>query len=631
MISDFIEKVIGVSPITYFSKSYVFNYPVKGLVVFFNEIFIMIVSLSWLLLFIYALYKSINSYFYDNKEVCIKEPVVDSDQAKEVIEALKTFRGQKGIMIVGKWGVGKTEFYKNSVRNEIKSSLPNNEIIEISCFGTNNVDCLILDILNKTMFLESVGIFFNQITKIISSSYSFKKTLLPKEKIIVFDDFERYNGSFLDILGFIDYLIQEKKCGVIILCNEEKLKNKKKYDDFIEFSEKVIVKHDFTITKESIRKILSGEFIYKDKIYKFNDVIIDKVMKLVCEIENLRTSKDAIFDIRNIIEKFLKIIDTFDASEILKDEYRKLYFDSCSSEVVKCCFIRRFGREDMYEAYLNEKDKNKACSSLDDLLKIILSIKLDNDFIIKGEFNPYTSNASMQYLKKGVKAFDDDDFYLLIEEDILWIAILNVINKDYSNDNTGKYLDPFIIFFQFIQDNKLNNRPCGFDFYSELRCKVWVLFKSILIERNFKLPDNLIKIVSTFQYKLDQWCSCIFMLDESDAIPKIIDRGVIYIKKIPDDIDMVSVYWFDEIKRIEQKTLKITDFSASFFKEVSASNGNSTNHVLCREVTSICGGNSIINYVDMLLNDSCFSKMGTRVFKDAGRSALELLKEQLLC
>ena len=92
-------------------------------------------------------------------------------------------------------------------------------------------------------------------TKSVSYTHlEIKKTIdsFPKQKgkeiILVFDDFERTNIDFVELLGMINEYCENRKIKTIVVANEEKIISNKENQDgqikvnskYTEFKEKVI-------------------------------------------------------------------------------------------------------------------------------------------------------------------------------------------------------------------------------------------------------------------------------------------------------------------------------------------------------------------------------------------------------
>ena len=159
---------------------------------------------------------------------------IDSEQSPEY-----------AILLKGAWGAGKTWFIKNYLKREERKSL---KTIYVSLYGV-------------TGFGEIEDQFFQQLHPVLSSKAMsitgkvikgvLKTTLkidldndgkdegsinssipdinLPdylkntNERVLIFDDLERCNIPFNDVLGYINYFVEHQGQKVIILANEDEI------------------------------------------------------------------------------------------------------------------------------------------------------------------------------------------------------------------------------------------------------------------------------------------------------------------------------------------------------------------------------------------------------------------------
>ena len=136
----------------------------------------------------------------------------------------------------GSWGSGKTFFIKTFFENQIYKK---KEIYYISCFGIKTREqaekILINEIekqstLGNLDFIPLVGGVFKWFFKIVGTD------LMKRDSIVIFDDFERVSyaetsdnpSDYNDLLGYIDYLSENKKLKIIVILNSEEIKSTKK-------------------------------------------------------------------------------------------------------------------------------------------------------------------------------------------------------------------------------------------------------------------------------------------------------------------------------------------------------------------------------------------------------------------
>lgn len=162
---------------------------------------------------------------------------------KEIIEEqLRSFIYEKKAQIYalkGKWGVGKTYFWKEFVKRDEFCKI---KYVYVSLFGLKSIDDLKKAVLTRTYFHEhkKLNSLLNENIKITKTT--FKLPLINIEvpqisniwdtiafellsgKLICFDDIERRNATLnLDeFFGFCDYLKEEKECKILFILNDAK-------------------------------------------------------------------------------------------------------------------------------------------------------------------------------------------------------------------------------------------------------------------------------------------------------------------------------------------------------------------------------------------------------------------------
>ncbi len=132
----------------------------------------------------------------------------------------------------GSWGSGKTFFIKTFFENQIYKK---KEIYYISCFGIKTreqAEKILINeiekqsILGNLDFIPLVGGVFKWFFKTVGTD------LMKRDSIIIFDDFERVSyaetsdnpSDYNDLLGYIDYLSENKRFKIIVILNSEEIK-----------------------------------------------------------------------------------------------------------------------------------------------------------------------------------------------------------------------------------------------------------------------------------------------------------------------------------------------------------------------------------------------------------------------
>lgn len=224
-------------------------------------------------------------------------------------------------LLCGEWGVGKTHFIDEYIEKKSSKDL---RLIKISLFGLKNTTEINSNIFQKLHpVLGSKGAklagniikgAFSMGVKLDLNSdgdsesmlntkldklnfldlFSDKKT---KEIVLVFDDLERSKISTVEVLGFINELVEVSQVKVILIANEKVLIEGGNNGVYKEFKEKVIgktfeIKHDFS-------SVLC-DFLDGSSLSEYKDIIQDVYTR--SNLKNLRKFKQSIDDFQYLIE-----------------------------------------------------------------------------------------------------------------------------------------------------------------------------------------------------------------------------------------------------------------------------------------------------------------------------------------
>lgn len=266
---------------------------------------------------------------------------------------IESSRLKSAIMINGPWGIGKSYYIENELVPYLKLECEYN-IIQVSLYGINSIQEL-----NKQIYLEARAKRINQkkeklvagkvvaktiingITSFFNINTNISEDDLQKlydsidltNKILIFEDLERSQIDIVEVLGFVNTLVDNDKVKVLLVANENEivkghfqLNNKTKENDFfynekelkyLQIKEKTVSE---TITfsvdlKKSINNIIA-EF-KNDKLSQIlnNEMQIKIIKKLKDKNhQNLRT---LIFALQKSTEIF-KYIDNKEDDYIFK-------------------------------------------------------------------------------------------------------------------------------------------------------------------------------------------------------------------------------------------------------------------------------------------------------------------------
>lgn len=186
-------------------------------------------------------------------------------QIKSIDEIIRSFLISKtpGVLAIkGKWGVGKTYTWTQILERE-KHNLALKKYCYVSLFGISSMEELSLAIFSKTQDVNLIGTdlslksfwknpwlrskevsmklgnFMRNLefpySKNIGVSLEHIAPFFLTETNICIDDFERNTEIKAEqLLGFVSFLKEEKKCKVVLIFNDEELPEKNVYESYRE-------------------------------------------------------------------------------------------------------------------------------------------------------------------------------------------------------------------------------------------------------------------------------------------------------------------------------------------------------------------------------------------------------------
>ena len=293
--------------------------------------------------FLDIIFKKI-SYKKLNPELFPEYDLDDYPFQTHLVEFLNTSDYSHNVFwLDGPWGSGKTFFIKTFFENQIYKK---QEIYYISCFGIKTREqaekILINEIekqstLGNLDFIPLVGGVFKWFFKTVGTD------LMKRNSIIIFDDFERvsYTGKsdnpsdYNDLLGYINYLSENKKFKIIVILNSEEIKLTK--ENLIDNKFK-LNQHQMVCTEEVIDNIL--------KKSKLRDNDLGKILSLIYKIyygnidervvqdknKDSKVKKPSLREFQKSIEELSNIIESdYRMNELLPYSSRKI-----SNYIVDC-------------------------------------------------------------------------------------------------------------------------------------------------------------------------------------------------------------------------------------------------------------------------------------------------------
>ncbi|MDK2061479.1 P-loop NTPase fold protein [Aliarcobacter butzleri] len=373
------------------------------------------------------------------------------------------------ISISGEWGIGKTYFWNNFIKDYKEKELKDKQIAYISLFGINSLNDIRTSILLQVSPTKKKLLWVDKriITPLknvksslklddLSMSFGFDAlgsifTLLTSgdfENVIVcFDDFERIssNVNLKDVLGLISELKEQKKCKVVMILNEKELGKltdieKKPYSEIFSLYKEKIIDYDFVFepTLEENIKIATEKSGFRFK----QETILRNLQN--ANIKNIRV----LGQIFRKLNKFEFIIDNSYNDNVI-DEF-------LNTTLAILGFILKDGKK--VDDYLKEKSKHNVIEMSDEEFKNLnlaefrKSIFVSNDEIIEMVILNYLKNEEIDN-KVLINILDEKN------EHTNWYEIQSDINQkwrkvyrdfNYSRETFAKEMN------QIFEDNKDN-------------------------------------------------------------------------------------------------------------------------------------------------------------------------------
>ena len=228
----------------------------------------------------------------------------------------------------GSWGSGKTFFIKTFFENQIYKK---KEIYYISCFGIKTreqAEKILINeiekqsILGNLDFIPLVGGVFKWFFKIVGTD------LMKRDSIVIFDDFERVSyvaesdnpSDYNDLLGYIDYLSENKRFKIIVILNSKEIESTK--ENLIDNKFK-LNQNSMASTEEVIDNIL--------KKSKLKDDDLGKILSLIFKIyyadieervvqdknNNFKVKKPSLREFQKSLEELSNITDNNEKADYI--------------------------------------------------------------------------------------------------------------------------------------------------------------------------------------------------------------------------------------------------------------------------------------------------------------------------
>lgn len=229
------------------------------------------------------------------------------------------------IMLDGPWGCGKTYFVKDtlipSIQNKVvcASNRKKYQPISISLFGINSTEEIRTNILLQSLQYKKKGIYIKK--KINNCVYALAGSILnyyginerhlfrllsvlkiPPHMFIIFDDLERSKIKLEDLLGTINFFVEQHHLKVIIVSNENEITNSQEFTKFKEKTIRFSLKYNPEIS-DILHEILDTQFVNNQNFVQY--LKEDRNTTTITSIFNVKSSYNlrTLYFVLDIFEK----------------------------------------------------------------------------------------------------------------------------------------------------------------------------------------------------------------------------------------------------------------------------------------------------------------------------------------
>ncbi len=301
-------------------------------------------------------------------------------KVQKVIESFIASEQPEVLSIKGGWGVGKTYFWNSVIKDSAKNSKHNvfTHYAYVSLFGITSLEELKSTLFEQIVEKSQIGLkvsidnlkknseeltknlgkntvtFLQEIPRIKNINTAIQSTsyINDKKLIICFDDFERKGESLniKDVMGLVSILKEQRDCKIVLILSDSNL-DKKSYEEYWQFREKVIdIEIKYAPTYEEAAKLA----------FKGNPHNYDRLKQLSTQLKitNIR--------ILNKIERSVNdVINSLDSLETeISDQVMHTlmiltlsYYTHDNSFIPPYSYIKEIGYK-LYGLDENTKEKN---------------------------------------------------------------------------------------------------------------------------------------------------------------------------------------------------------------------------------------------------------------------------------
>lgn len=381
---------------------------------------------------------------------------------------------QYAVLLKGKWGCGKTHFINHWI-DAYKGNPTTEQVLEpiyVSLYGLsdtkqittalNRVICPILygkaakagkvlaKIASAMVLKHEVDLNYDGISDLsinigIDSLSKFKSndSLANSKKLLIFDDLERCDIPMKELLGYLNFFVEQCNCHLIVIGDEDKIAEGENKKIFGEFKEKTIGR-EFEIATD----IHSALDTFVNQTPK-NDFVVghqEQIEKFfaMTECDNLRILRQALWDFARFEESMTGFSEDERYENIMIHVLGTYIISYCEYRGKNHALLDKWIQYNYKGLHIAQKEIEQLKSQLGDLHQRYNNIyqRLTNYQTFKIEFvervllELNTGNSIKDYVGK--------EYFAPIAEVRSWARI----NEVYAMDNTE-----FIPFYRTLIDD----------------------------------------------------------------------------------------------------------------------------------------------------------------------------------
>jgi len=383
----------------------------------------------------------------------------------EIRHYLSTEFTSQALFVNGKWGTGKTYFFKKTLEEKLSDTIEN--YLLISLYGLKDIEeidkFLFVNLYPPAKFVEGMGkkagkeaslLFKKGLGALLSKvnvnfdDVEYKDFINPENVLLVIDDFERASIPAIEILGYVNNLTENLGMKVILVGYEDEVEFNKVNDDYLSKYRLVL---DYKLNKKWMKDNITSKnnksYFPKEEDYNFENLTEQQLSLMVKDYFNKSN--------RYKIVKEKTILKTIDFENNICDAMLEITKNAKIDEELKSTIIKKFA---FFNAVMERLETNNLRSyifflNITDRLYVLLKSRFSDNPM----FNDLISVVldSVFYISYDFKKTNEITTTLYQDEEGIGTIMLGVMNNIKSFDIINRYIvanlfdeDEFVNYFE---------------------------------------------------------------------------------------------------------------------------------------------------------------------------------------